>query len=102
MSQKKSRLDQKLDGGMQSWEAQVTQSVRAAPQEPEVEEDTDKIKRKTFLVTQALIDRVNRIAQEHHVGQNELIRYLLTWSLDQIESGNHTIPLGTPRYTIEC
>jgi hypothetical protein len=28
------------------------------------------------------------------------VRYLLDWALEQVESGNHTLPLK-PRYTIE-
>ena len=102
MAKKKATLDQKLDAGMQSWETQVNQSVRASPKEPEPEPDepSEKLHRKTFLVTPALIDRINRVSKQHSVGQNELVRYLLEWSLDQVESDAHKIPLK-PRYTIE-
>lgn len=102
MPRKKSQLDQKLDPGMHSWEEQASQSLRAAPQEPEPEEEApaDKLQRKTFLVTPALIDRINQVARHHSVGQNELVRYLLDWSLEQVESGSHVLPLK-PKYTIE-
>jgi hypothetical protein len=102
MAKKKATLDQKLDPGMQSWETQVSQSVRASPKAPEPEPDDpgDKLQRKTFLVTPVLINRINRLSKQQSVGQNELVRYLLEWSLDQVESGAHKIPLK-PRYTIE-
>jgi hypothetical protein len=97
---KKSKLDAKLDTGMQPWESQIEKSLRAQSAALQPPENLDKVKRKTFLVTQALIDRINETADTHGVGQNELVRHLLTWSLDQIDAGNHHIPLGTPRYTI--
>lgn len=102
MAKKKAALDQKLDAGMQSWETQIAQSVRATPKAPEPEPESigEKLQRKTFLVTPALIARINRVSKQQSVGQNELVRYLLEWSLDQVESGAHTIPLK-PRYTIE-
>jgi hypothetical protein len=104
MPKKKLQLDQKLDPGMQSWEAQAGQSLRAETQEPEQEPEekdlSEKLQRKTFLVTQALIDRINRVATTHSVGQNEMVRYLLDWSLEQVESGQHALPLR-PRYTID-
>src|SRR5690348_6048578 len=104
MPKKKAALDQKLDAGMQSWETQIAQSVRAVlkPPEPQPEPEsaTEKLQRKTFLVTPALIARINRISKQQSVGQNELVRYLLEWSLEQVESGAHAIPLK-PRYTIE-
>ena len=37
-------------------------------------------------------ERVRLLADREHVGQNELVRYLLTWSLSQIESGKHRLP----------
>ena len=104
MPKKKLQLDQKLDPGMQSWEAQAGQSLGVGPQKPERESEekdsSEKLQRKTFLVTQALIDRINRMAATHSVGQNEMVRYLLDWSLEQVESGQHTLPLK-PRYTID-
>jgi hypothetical protein len=85
---------------MQSWESQITQSLRPQPEEAKPPENPDKVTRKTFLVTQPLIDRINNAAETYGVGQNELVRHLLTWSLDQIDAGKHQVPLGTPRYTI--
>ena len=49
-------------------------------------------KRKTFLITDEIEERVRLLADREHVGQNELVRYLLTWSLSQIESGKHRLP----------
>jgi hypothetical protein len=89
---------------MRSWEDQVVQSRQATapPQapEPEPEEPSDKLQRKTFLITPTLIDRINRVAKTNSVGQNELVRYLLDWSLEQVELGTHPLPLK-PRYTLE-
>jgi hypothetical protein len=99
---KKDKLDARLNAGVQSWESQIEQSLGTQPEETRQVEYPDKVKRKTFLVTQMLIDRINEMAETHGVGQNELVRHLLIWSLDQIDAGKHQIPLGTPRYTIEA
>ena len=67
MAKKKAALDQKLDAGMQSWETQITQSVRASPKEPDPEPTGEKLQRKTFLVTPSLIDHINDMSRYLHV-----------------------------------
>lgn len=49
-------------------------------------------KRKTYLITDEIEERIRDLADREHVGQNELVRYLLSWSLDQIERGKHKLP----------
>jgi len=52
-------------------------------------------KRKTYLITPAMITRVKATAKEHRVGQNELVRFLLGYALDQLNAGNLELPLET-------
>jgi hypothetical protein len=64
--------------------------------EPEPEstssERTGKLKRKTYLVTQELEDRLRDLAEREQIGQNELVRYLLDHALKQVETGVHQLP----------
>lgn len=50
-------------------------------------------KRKTYLITADLEERVQQLADRERVGQNELVRYLLQWALDQVERGAHQLPV---------
>lgn len=61
----------------------------------ETPEDLDAMKRKTYLLTPRIIRRVERMAEAHGVGINELARYLLTWALGQHESGEAELPVRT-------
>ncbi len=47
--------------------------------------------RQTYPVARSLLERIDKVATAHAMTQNELVGYLLTWSLDQVESGNHQI-----------
>lgn len=64
-------------------------------EEDEVLEDLDELKRKTYLLTPRIIRRVERMAEKNDIGINELARYLLTWALDQHESGEAELPVTT-------
>jgi hypothetical protein len=49
--------------------------------------------RKTYLLTEELIDGVKRIADLHQVGHSELVRWALQTVLDEVESGEREIPV---------
>jgi hypothetical protein len=49
--------------------------------------------RKTYLLTEDLIDDVKRIADEHKVGHSELVRWALQTILNEIEEGARAIPV---------
>ena len=49
--------------------------------------------RKTYLVTPELIERIKSTSIREQVGQNELVRYLLTWALDRLDEGDHNLPV---------
>ena len=50
------------------------------------------LQRKTYLLTPQLIVRVQTLAARERVGVNELVRYLLAYAVDEIETGRHVIP----------
>ncbi len=54
-----------------------------------------RLMRKTYLMTDDLIRRVERQAEAAGVGINEMNRYLLTLALDLVESGEHEIQVTT-------
>ncbi len=99
MAKKKQRLDDRLSGGVPSWEDQADQT--AGPQEPvpETDEDLDKTVRKTLILTPRLVQRIKATAQAEKVGQNDLVRHLLTRALDQVDSGEYKLP-KQERYTL--
>jgi hypothetical protein len=49
--------------------------------------------RKTYLLTEELIDRVKQVANEHRVGHSELVRWALQTILDEIQEGEREIPV---------
>jgi len=89
MSRRKRDLTAKLgqeNSPAPGWKEQIT------PTPPPPDSKPTYI-RKTYLVTQTLINRVKETADRERVGQNELLRYLLTWALDELEAGNHQLPI---------
>jgi len=57
--------------------------------------NSPRLMRKTYLMTDDLIRRVERQAEAAGVGINEMNRYLLTVALDLVESGQHEIQVTT-------
>jgi len=70
------------------------QFEEATPIEPEVQGKL-RYKRKTYLMTDELIRRIETQAEHAGVGVNEMHRYLLTIALTQIESGKYEIEVQT-------
>jgi hypothetical protein len=49
--------------------------------------------RKTYLLTEDLIEGVKRVAGQHKVGHSELVRWALRTILDEVEGGKREIPV---------
>ena len=49
--------------------------------------------RKTYLLTEGLIDRVKQVAAKQGVGHSELVRWALQTILDEVEAGTREIPV---------
>ncbi len=70
----------------------------AAEPEPE---PANKIIRKTYLLYAGMIEEIETLANQERVGINELVRYLLGSALDQVYSGDLTIPTRPGRRQID-
>jgi len=57
-----------------------------------VPEPVNKMKRKTYLLYTGMIEEIETLAEKERVGINELVRYLLAASLDQVYEGQLVIP----------
>ena len=86
---RKKDLASKLSGKQPGWRDTIT-SQQPAKQEPPKKEKT--FKRKTYLLTPDLIDRIEALADDKRVGINELVRFLIETSIEQIEEGEIIIP----------
>lgn len=49
--------------------------------------------RKTYLLTQEIIERVKETANQNKVGHSEFVRWALTTMMDEIEDGSREIPV---------
>jgi hypothetical protein len=79
----------------QGWRDQF---VEGQQEEPDVSDDRKtalRYRRKTYLMTDGLIRRIETQAKRKGVGVNEMNRYLLTLALDMVESGKHEISVQT-------
>ena len=110
MTKRKSQLAGKL-GGRTDAKPGWRDTIRLnQPEEPAYEEPTparptrpvrrNKPKRKTYLLTPDLIERIEILADEERVGINELVRFLLNTSIELIETGQIEIPTAPGRRRI--
>jgi hypothetical protein len=92
LSQKVEQIGPKKRPG---WKALVETRQEAERQAP-------TLRRKTYLLTNELIDRINALAEDKRVGINELVRFLLANAVAQVESGDLEIPTeAVPEYRIK-
>lgn len=49
--------------------------------------------RKTYLLTEDLIARIEQVANGHRVGLSELVRWALGTMLEEVENGQREIPV---------
>jgi hypothetical protein len=79
----------------QGWRDQFEERPQQEPIATDGRRATLRYRRKTYLITDDLIQRIERQAKKTGVGVNEMNRYLLTLALDLVESGKHEIPVQT-------
>lgn len=61
-----------------------------------------KLQRKTYLMTDELISRLDETAKAHGIGVNELVRYLCKHGLDELDTGAHKLPVRVvTTYTLD-
>ena len=51
---------------------------------------------RTYKLNEELADRINATANAHHVGVSDLVRFLLSEALDQVETGQMRIRTRPP------
>ena len=73
-----------LDAKLGSWADQASLSRSETAAMPH---------RETHLLELSLMERIGRLSAQHDVTPQQLIGYLLTWSLDQVETGAHMLEL---------
>lgn len=112
MAKRKQNFANKLTPGRKTrpgWEDTVTGSPGASAEtrrpafiqrEPEPV-PTNKLKRKTYLFYPDMIEEIEAIAEQEHVGINELVRYLVGVALDQLYHQELDIPTKPDRRRIE-
>lgn len=59
-----------------------------------------KLIRRTYLMSPDLLERLEVVAEDERVGISELLRYLITQSLDMIETGEIEIPTTAGKRSI--
>ncbi len=81
---------QNLESKLGSWTDQATltrtQAVAATPVET-VDAALSTPERTSYPVARSLLDRIAAVAEQQGMSQNEVVGHLLTWALDQVESG---------------
>lgn len=79
----------------QGWRDQFVDEQQQAEPAAVAEKTTPRYRRKTYLMTDELIQRIEVQAEKARVGINEMNRYLLTMALDLIENGEHEVQVQT-------
>ena len=51
--------------------------------------------RTTYPVARSLLDRIAAVAAQHGLSQQEVVGHLLTWALDQVETGAYRLASAT-------
>lgn len=64
------------------WQDQIGEA------EPQPKAARGKLKRKTYLMTDDLIAKIEDFAAEYNVGVNEALRFIVIAGLDSIKTGN--------------
>lgn len=97
MAKRKHSLDPNDDQERAGWEAQVlgrSSSVSRLSGETTSDTETSEpnYKRKTYLLSPELIEAIANTAQEEGMQINELVRFLLSYSLQAVQEGEVELP----------
>ena len=95
MATKKQAFEAKLG----SWtdQASLTRTHQPSASAPDADAEplaASPASRESYEVTHSLIDRIASTADAHGITRNEVVGHLLTWALDQLDAGHHTLPTG--------
>ena len=92
MAKRKNQLTEKLgEEKLQGWRDQV--GATDQPTVPQADDSTTGgYIQIAYLLTPAIEGKIKALAEREHVGQDELVRYLLTFALNKIENGEHKLP----------
>ena len=80
---------------VQGWRDQFADGKSSESESDPTRKSSPKYRRKTYLMTDELIERIEAQADKANVGINEMNRYLLTVALDLVESGKHEVQVQT-------
>jgi len=96
MASKKQQTADALNKGPKGWVNQFGDESAPAGKEK------GKLKRKTYLLTDDLISRLEDTAKAHKVGVNELVRYLVKHGLDGLDAKEYSLPVRVvTTYTLD-
>ena len=91
MAKRRKDLSDKLgETKPRGWQDQIGSKPETQPTKDTAR--TGRLVRKTLLLTDDLIERLDELADTYNVGKNELARYLLELAIEQVESGAHELP----------
>ena len=51
--------------------------------------------RRSYPLPEETIDQIDQVAKEYGISQSQLVRHLLKWALDQVQSGEYMLPIKT-------
>lgn len=89
---------QNLENKLGSWtdQANLTRTqVVAASSVAEPAASAPSPARTNYPVARSLLDRIATVAEQQGMSQNEVVGHLLTWALDQVESGAYQLSPAT-------
>ena len=55
---------------------------------------------RTYKLTGGIVARIDLMADQHHVGQSDLVRFLIDCALGEVEAGRLEIPTKIPKLRV--
>ncbi len=89
---RKNQLADKLAEGEAGTRPGWRDTITPGQPEPTESKSTGRFKRKTYLLTPNIIQSIKELAEREQVGINELVRYMLIYVIEEVESGELPIP----------
>lgn len=100
MASRKQKTQEALDSAPKGWANQFGDVPAQATSDQRREKS--KLKRKTYLMTDDLTQRLDEAAKANHVGVNELVRYLVKHGLERLEAKEDSLPVRVvTTYTLD-
>jgi hypothetical protein len=100
MASKKQQTVDALNKKPKGWANQFGDAP--APRPEGTRKEKGKLTRKTYLLTDDLISRLEDTAKANKVGVNELVRYLVKHGLDALDAKEYSLPVRVvTTYTLD-